>query len=98
VPNSSTDRLIAQGPLRKLKTIGPNAVGPGNGGYTFFSKGSHGSLFDPTASLAATVEMQRQAVLFGFSACSPAARSCPHRSDGARPELDRRIFGSNEGG
>jgi hypothetical protein len=68
VPNSATDRLIAQGPLRKLKTIGPNAVGPGNGGYTFFSKGSHGSLFDPTSSLAATVEMQRQAVLFGASA------------------------------
>jgi hypothetical protein len=71
VPNSATDRLIAQGPLRKLKTLGPNAVGPGNGGYTFFSKGSHGSLFDPTASLAATVEMQRQAVLFGASAVQP---------------------------
>jgi hypothetical protein len=71
VPNSATDRLIAQGPLRKLKTIGPNAVGPGNGGYTFFSQGSHGSLFDPTASLAATVEMQRQAVLFGASAVQP---------------------------
>ena len=71
VPNSSTDRLIAQGPLRKLKTLGPNAVSAGNGAYTFFSKGSHGSLFDPTASLAATVEMQRQAVLFGASAVQP---------------------------
>ena len=71
VPNSATDRLIAQGPLRKLKTIGPNAVAAGNGGYTFFSKGSHGSLFDPTASLPATVEMQRQAVLFGASAVQP---------------------------
>jgi hypothetical protein len=71
VPNNSTDRLIAQGPLRKVKTLGPNAVGPGNGGYTFFSKGSHGSLFDPTASLAATVEMQRQTVLFGLSAVQP---------------------------
>jgi len=71
VPNSATDRLIAAGPLRKLKTLGPNAVGPGNGGYTFFSKGSHGSLFDPTASLAATVEMQRQTVLFGASAVQP---------------------------
>jgi hypothetical protein len=29
VPNSATDRLIAQGPLRKLKTIGPNAVSAG---------------------------------------------------------------------
>ena len=71
VPNSSTDRLITQGPLTKLKTIGPNAVGPGNGGYTFFSKGSHGSLFDPGPSLAATVEMQRQTVLFGASAVQP---------------------------
>jgi hypothetical protein len=71
VPNSATDRLIAAGPLAKLKTIGPNAVSAGNGGYTFFSKGSHGSLFDPTASLAATVEMQRQAVLFGASAVQP---------------------------
>jgi hypothetical protein len=71
VPNSATDRLIAAGPLTKLKTLGPNAVGPGNGGYTFFSKGSHGSLFDPTASLAATVEMQRQTVLFGASAVQP---------------------------
>jgi hypothetical protein len=71
VPNSATDRLIAQGPLRKLKTIGPNAVAAGNGGYTFFSKGSHGSLFDPTASLAATVEMQRQAVAFGVTAVQP---------------------------
>ena len=71
VPNSSTDRLIAQGGLLKLKTLGPNAVSAGNGGYTFFSKGSHGSLFDPTASLAATVEMQRQSVLFGASAVQP---------------------------
>jgi len=71
VPNSTTDRLIAAGSLRKLKTLGPNAVGPGTGAYTFFSKGSHGSLFDPTASLAATVEMQRQTVLFGVTAVQP---------------------------
>lgn len=71
VPNSATDRLIAAGPLAKLKTIGPNAVSAGSGGYVFFSKGSHGSLFDPTASLAATVEMQRQSVLFGASAVQP---------------------------
>jgi hypothetical protein len=71
VPNSATDRLIAQGPMRKLKTLGPNAVGPGNGAYTFFSKGDHGSLFSPTASLAATVEMQRQTVLFAASAVQP---------------------------
>ena len=33
--------------------------------------GSHGSLFDPTASLAATVEMQTQAVKFAASAVAP---------------------------
>jgi hypothetical protein len=71
VPNSATDRLIAAGPFAKLKTIGPNAVGPGNGGYTFFSKGDHGSLFNPAASLPATVEMQRQTVGFAASAVAP---------------------------
>jgi hypothetical protein len=71
VPNNSTDRLIVAGGLTKLKTIGPNAVGPGTGAYVFFSKGSHGSLFDPTASLAATVEMQRETVIFANSAVQP---------------------------
>jgi hypothetical protein len=71
VSNASTDRLIAQGPLRKLKTLGPNAVGPGNGAYSFFTKGDHSSIISPAASLAATVEMQRQAVLFAFSAVQP---------------------------
>lgn len=71
VPNNSTDRLITAGGLRKLKTLGPNAVGPGTGAYTFFSKGSHGTLFDPTASLAATVEMQRETVGFAATAVQP---------------------------
>ena len=71
VPNSATDRLIAAGPLAKLTTIGPNAVAAGSGAYTFFSAGDHGSLFSPTASLAATVEMQRQTVLFAASAVQP---------------------------
>jgi hypothetical protein len=71
VPNSATDRLIAQGPLRKLKTLGPNAVGPGNAGYTFMSKGSHGAMFDPASPPAVIAEMQRQTVLFGTSAVQP---------------------------
>ena len=71
VPNNSTDRLITAGNLRKLSTLGPNAVGPGQGAYVAFSKGDHSSLFNPAASLAATVEMQRQAVLFAFSAVQP---------------------------
>jgi hypothetical protein len=68
VPNVTTDRLIAQGPMRKLKTIGPNAVSAGNAAYTFFSKGDHGSILSPAASPAATVEMQKQSVLFVSSA------------------------------
>jgi hypothetical protein len=43
----------------------------GTGGYTAFSAGYHGSLFDPSVSLAATTEMQRQAVLFAVSAVQP---------------------------
>jgi hypothetical protein len=71
VPNNSTDRLIAAGGLNKLKTLGPNAVGPGNGGYAFFTQGAHGSMFSPTPSLAATIEMQSQAIKFAATAVAP---------------------------
>ena len=57
--------------LRQVNTLGPNAVGAGDGVFVAFKAGSHGSLFDPTASLAATVEMQRQSVLFAASAVQP---------------------------
>jgi dienelactone hydrolase len=71
VPNSSTDRLIAAGALKKISTLGPTPVGKGTGGYTTMTAGSHGSLFDPTSSPAATVEMQTQAVKFAASANQP---------------------------
>jgi hypothetical protein len=71
VPNSATDRLIVAGKLKKISTVGPTPVGEGTGGYTTMSAGSHGSLFDPTASAAATVEMQTQAVKFAASATQP---------------------------
>jgi hypothetical protein len=71
VPNNTTDNLIRAGGFKKLTTVGPNAVAAGVGAYTTFTKGSHGSLFDPTASPAATVEMQKQAVLFAASAVQP---------------------------
>lgn len=71
VPNSSTDRLVTAGNLLKVRTLGPNPVGAGRGAWTAFTRGSHGTLFDPTASLAATVEAQRQAVLFAASAVQP---------------------------
>jgi hypothetical protein len=71
VPNSATDRLIASGGLTKLTTLGPNAVARGAGTYSFFKVGSHGTLFDPTASLPATIEMQSQAISFSASALAP---------------------------
>ena len=64
VPNNATDRLILAGGLDKLTAVGPNPVSAGNGGYTVFTAGDHGTLFSPAASLAATTEMQRQTVTF----------------------------------
>jgi hypothetical protein len=69
IPNSSTNALIAAAGLTKAKAIGPNPVGAG--AYTLFTKGDHGTLLNPAASLAATVEMQKQAVLFGATAAQP---------------------------
>jgi hypothetical protein len=71
VPNSATDRLIVAGGLSKLTALGPNPVAAGSGGYTVFTAGSHGTLFDPGASLAATIEMQKQAVKFAATAPAP---------------------------
>jgi hypothetical protein len=71
IPNSSTNALISAAGLKKAKAIGPNPVSAGAGAYTLFTKGVHSTLLDPTASLAATAEMQKQAVLFGFTAAQP---------------------------
>jgi hypothetical protein len=71
IPNVSTDYLINAAKLKKISTLGPTAVGEGTGGYTTMTAGSHGSLMDPTASAAATVEMQTQAVKFAASAIQP---------------------------
>jgi len=71
VPNSATDALIYGGDMTKLTTLGPNAVAAGAPVWVGFTQGSHGSLFDPTASLAATVEMQTEAVKFAASAVQP---------------------------
>jgi hypothetical protein len=46
-------------------------VGAGSGAYTLFAEGSHGTLFDPTASLGATIEMQTEVVKFAASAVAP---------------------------
>jgi dienelactone hydrolase len=60
VPNSTTDRLIAAGGFMKANAAGP---WPARSDVTF-TKGTHGSLLDPTASAAVTVEMQTEIVSF----------------------------------
>ena len=70
IQNSATDYLTNAVNATKLKS-GVNAVTAGQPVYVTMTAGSHGSLFDPTASLAATVEMQTQAVKFAASANQP---------------------------
>lgn len=64
VPNSATQRLIDVAALPRIGTPGPNPV---SRAWVNFTAGAHASLLDPTASLAATVEMQTQAVTFAVT-------------------------------
>ena len=71
VPNSATERLVAAGGLTRIAAPaapGPVASGtgtpPGHRAYVNFLVGGHGSIIDPTASLAATREMQGEALTF----------------------------------
>ena len=64
VPNSATQRLITAAAIPKVATAGANAV---SRGYVNFIVGDHGSILSPAASLAATVEIQRQIVTFAAS-------------------------------
>jgi hypothetical protein len=61
VPNSATQRLINAATFVKASAGGPTPVGAGTGTWVHFLSGSHGSLLDPTASLAVTTEMQTHA-------------------------------------
>jgi pimeloyl-ACP methyl ester carboxylesterase len=61
VVNSATQRLIDAAGIARVSTAGPNAVSVG---YVNFLFGDHGSIIDPTSSLATTVEMQTQSVAF----------------------------------
>jgi hypothetical protein len=70
VPNSAFDRLTAAGGLTRLSAPGPTAVTAGTGRYVSISEGEHASLIDPTASLAATIELQTQTVTFAASAAA----------------------------
>jgi hypothetical protein len=67
VPNSATDYLINAANFARLKS-GVNAVTAGKPVYVAFTKGVHDSFFNPTASPAATLEMQTEAVKFAASA------------------------------
>ena len=68
IPNSATERLIDAMGLPGISTPGPNFVSQG---VVRFTEGSHGSQLDPTASLAATIEMMTETVV--FHAGNPAA-------------------------
>ena len=64
VPNTATQRLINAAPFVKANAGGPTPVAAGMGRWVHFLSGSHGSLLDPTASLAVTTEMQTHAASF----------------------------------
>lgn len=64
VPNTATQRLINAAAFVKASTAGPNGVAAGSGRWVHFLQGSHGSLLDPSASLAVTTEMQTHAASF----------------------------------
>jgi pimeloyl-ACP methyl ester carboxylesterase len=74
VPNSATQRLIDAATLSRIK--GPSAPGPvtnpsGFRSYVNFIVGDHGSIIDPTASLAVTTEMQAEAITFAGAPVPP---------------------------
>ncbi|MBA3562661.1 MAG: alpha/beta fold hydrolase, partial [Gammaproteobacteria bacterium] len=61
VPNSATERLVDEMGLPTISMPGPNLT---SYGIVRFTEGNHGSLLDPTASFAVTVEMQTETVVF----------------------------------
>jgi pimeloyl-ACP methyl ester carboxylesterase len=65
ISNFATQRLIDAGGLTKVSTTAVSTSGLR--GYVNFTAGTHGSLLDPTASAAATAEMQRETVVFAAS-------------------------------
>ena len=63
IPNFLTEKMITLMGLQSVSTPGVNVV---SRGVVRLSEGSHGSQIDPTASLAATVEMQTEQVVFAM--------------------------------
>ena len=70
VVNSATGRLIAAAGLPRISTPGLNPV---SRGYVNFLFGDHGSIIDPTSSLATTGEMQAESVSFALFSGSQVA-------------------------
>jgi pimeloyl-ACP methyl ester carboxylesterase len=62
VPNSSTARLFAAAGAGLTRTTAAGFAAPDT--FVNFTAGDHGTILDPTRSLAATIEMQRQVVTF----------------------------------
>jgi pimeloyl-ACP methyl ester carboxylesterase len=74
VPNSATQRLIETAALARMPA--PSAPGPitnasGFRSYENYVVGDHGSIIDPTASLAVTTEMQAEAITFAGAPVPP---------------------------
>jgi len=66
-PNSMSKRMFDAMSGVEVTTPGPNDTSLNPASHVCFTEGSHGSQADPTASLAATIEMQKQTVAFGAS-------------------------------
>jgi len=74
VPNSATQRLIDAAALARIRppaTPGPVTNATGFRSYVNFVVGDHGSIIDPTASLAVTTEMQAEAITFAGASVPP---------------------------
>lgn len=74
VPNSATQRLIDAATLARIEV--PSMPGPvsnpsGFRSYVNFVVGDHGSIIDPTASLAVTTQMQAEAITFAGAPVPP---------------------------
>jgi pimeloyl-ACP methyl ester carboxylesterase len=74
VPNSATRRLIDAAALERIPAPAmPGPVTNANGfrAYVNFVIGDHGSIIDPTASMAVTTEMQAEAIYFTGAVVPP---------------------------
>jgi pimeloyl-ACP methyl ester carboxylesterase len=74
VPNSATQRLINAAALVRIPApalLGPVTNANGFRAYVNFVIGDHGSIIDPTASLAVTMEMQAEAITFAGAPVPP---------------------------